>query len=158
PIHVNVVGERITLEDLSLSTHGGELHARGTMDGRKLNASVKGHLDLELAQPFVRAFAEKLTGDLEVAVEAAGTLDKPDVRGRLDNPVVTAWLGLGAVTFRLRDTGTLVEVQSGVVEVTNSGALLRDVRVVIDEQGRLVIGAAGVRPGQLEIKRLVPFQ
>jgi TamB, inner membrane protein subunit of TAM complex len=81
---------------------------------------------------------------------------KAEVKGRLDNPALTAWLGLGTITFRLRDSGTLVEVQSGVVEVTNSGALLRDVRVLIDDQGKLVIGAAGVRPGQLEIRSLMP--
>ncbi|MBC8133737.1 MAG: translocation/assembly module TamB domain-containing protein [Deltaproteobacteria bacterium] len=258
PIHVNVVGDRITLHDLSLATQGGDLHAKGVLDGQKVAATVKGRVALELVQPFTRGMVDKLTGDLDVALEAGGTIDKPvlrgsltvhdpihvrpkdfdtdivvasgavslepsgaavqkltivvdgastqidgrvtlgpgfrpetadariageisarllgflagdtvaeakgrarikaDVKGRLDNPIVSAWLGLGTITFRLRDTGTLVEVQSGIVEVSNSGALLRDVRVVIDEQGKLVIGAAGVRPGQLEIRRLVPFE
>jgi hypothetical protein len=30
--------------------------------------------------------------------------------------------------------------------------------VVLDDQGKLIIGAAGVRPGQVEFKRLVPFE
>ncbi|MEO7668579.1 MAG: translocation/assembly module TamB domain-containing protein [Polyangia bacterium] len=258
PVHVTLAGDRVTLDELSLATQGGDLHAHGVLDGRKVQAAVKGHLDLELLQPFVGAFAQKISGDLDVALDAGGTIDKPDLRGsltiqdpihlrplgfdmdivvasgavaldsgaaevrklkisvdgattevdgrvtlgagfrpqaadahvageisarllgslagetvaeahgrarvkadikgRLDNPEVNAWLALDTVSFRLRDTGTLVEVQSGVVELTNSGALLRDVRVLIDEQGKLVIGAAGVRPGQLEIKRLVPLE
>ena len=83
---------------------------------------------------------------------------KADIKGPLDNPTLTAWLGLGTITFRLRDMGTQIEVQSGVVELSNSGALLRNVRVLVDDQGKLTIGAAGVRPGQIEIKHLVPFE
>ena len=95
----------------------------------------------------------------EAIVEAQGRARiKADVRGKLSDPTVTAWLGLRTITFRLRDSGTQVEVQSGVVEVSNAGALLRDVRVLLDDQGKLIIGAAGVRPGQLEFKRLVPFE
>ena len=51
-----------------------------------------------------------------------------------------------------------MEVKSGVVELTNAGAQLRNVRVLLDDQGTLVIGAAGVRPGRLELKKLVPLQ
>jgi autotransporter translocation and assembly factor TamB len=83
---------------------------------------------------------------------------KADVKGPLGDPTLTAWLGLGSITFRLRDTGNEIEVKSGVVEVSNSGALLRDVRVVIDDQGKLSIGSAGVRPGQVEFLSLVPLK
>ena len=258
PIHVVVFGDRVTLDQVDLATTGGDLHAHGTLDGNRVAGAVDGHLDLELLQPFVTASIDKLAGALDVGLTAAGTLDKPDlrgkvvvqqpvrvrpkgfdadvvvtggtatldpagaalsnlavtvdgattrldgrvtlgpsfrpesvdahlageisarflasqagdaisdaqgrarikadVRGKLDNPVLTAWLGLGTITFRLRDSGTEVEVKSGVVELTNSGAQLRNVRVIIDDQGTLVIGAEGVRPGRLAIKKLVPFE
>lgn len=258
PVHVVMFGDSITLDPVDLATTGGELHARGTLDGRKLTGAIDGHLDLELLQPFVVGSLDRLSGALEVGLTARGTLDAPDlrgrlavqqpvharpksfdadvivtagtatldpggaalsdlavtidgatthldgrvtlgpdfrpqtidarlvgeisarflasqagdavsdaqgrarikaeIRGRLDNPVLTAWLGIGTITFRLRDTGTEVEVKSGVVELTNAGAQLRNVRVILDDQGTLVIGAAGVRPGRLEIKKLVPLQ
>ena len=258
PVHVSVSGEHIVLDQLDLATTGGELHARGALDGKKLNGNVDGHLDLELLQPFLTGSVERLSGAMDVGVAASGTLDEPgltgrlaisqpvrvrlrtfdadvvlgtgiitlepgaadvsnlavtidgattkldgratlgkdfrpqsvdaklageisarflgslagdavsdaqgrarikaEVRGPLAAPTLTAWLGLGTITFRLRDPGTEVEVKSGVVEVTNSGVQLRNVRVVLDDQGTLVIGAAGVRPGRVQIKKLVPLQ
>jgi len=258
PIHVTVAGDKIVLDQLDLATTGGELHARGALDGKKVNGNVDGHLDLELLQPFLSGTVDRLTGAMDVSVVASGTLDQPGLRGRLavsqpvrirpktfdadvvlgtgiisldpegaevsklavtidgattqldghvtlgkdfkpqavdaklageisarflgslagdaisdaqgrarikaevrgplGNPTLTAWLGLGTITFRLRDPGTEVEVKSGVVEVTNSGVSLRNVRVVLDDQGTLVIGAAGVRPGRVQIKKLVPLE
>ena len=257
-VHIAVQGDRVALDSLHLTTTGGDLRAQGTLAGTKLDGTVEGHVDLELLQPFVRGFVDRVSGDLDVGLVASGTVDKPilrgtlnvrdpirirpktfesdviipsgeialepglasvrklgitvdgsttqldgrvmlgadftpqsidahlageisarllsylagesiseaqgrarikaDVRGKLTDPTVTAWLGLGTITFRLRDLGTQVEVQSGVVELSNKGALLRDVRVVLDDQGKLIIGAAGVRPGQMEIRRLVPFE
>ena len=40
----------------------------------------------------------------------------------------------------------------------NDGAILHNVRVVLDDQGVLVIGASGVRAGRVEFTSLVPFQ
>ena len=78
-----------------------------------------------------------------------GTLKKPEIRGRLD---------LGAIDFRLRDMGTEVQVQSGIVEISNDGVILHNVRVVLDDQGVLVIGASGVRAGRVEFTNLMPFK
>jgi autotransporter translocation and assembly factor TamB len=258
PIHVTVAGSEVVVDDIRLATTGGALHAKGRLDGRTLAGTVDGHLDLELLQPFARGRVEHLAGDLDLSVTAAGTLDLPqlggrlnvrapihfrpvgfdtdvivtsgtitlsperaelshlrvsvdgpvmevdgqvqlgagfrpervdahvageisarlladfaggavsdakgrariraDVKGPLAAPVVSAWLGLGSITFRLRDTGNDIEVQSGVIELDNSGALLRDVRVVIDGQGKLVIGAGGVRPGRVELLSVVPLR
>jgi hypothetical protein len=258
PIHVSIRGSEVVVDDVRLATTGGALHARGKLDGRTgtLDATVDGHLDLELLQPFARGRADHLSGDLDLSVVAAGTLDDPqlrgalnvrapihfrpagfdtdvivlggtislsperarlsrlrvavdgpvmeldgqvqlgagfrpesvdahvggevsarllgdfaggavsdakgrariqaDVKGPLTSPVVSARLGLGSITFRLRDTGNDIEVQSGIVELDNHGASLRDVRVVIDGQGKLVIGAGGVRPGRVEFRSVVP--
>ena len=258
PIHVSIRGSEVVVDDVRLATTGGALHARGKLDGRTgtLEATVDGHLDLELLQPFARGRVDHLSGDLDLGVAAAGTLEAPqlrgalnvrapvhfrpagfdtdvivlggtislsperarlsrlrvavdgpvmeldgqvqlgagfrpesvdahvggevsarllgdfaggavsdakgrariqaDVKGPLASPVVSARLGLGSITFRLRDTGNDIEVQSGIVELDNHGASLRDVRVVIDGQGKLVIGAGGVRPGRVEFRSVVP--
>jgi hypothetical protein len=78
-----------------------------------------------------------------------GTLLKPEIRGRLD---------LGAIDFRLRDVGTEVQVQSGIVEISNEGVVLHNVRVVLDDQGILVIGQSGVRAGRVQFTNLIPFK
>ena len=49
-------------------------------------------------------------------------------------------------------------MQSGIVEISNEGVILHNVRVVLDDQGVLVIGASGVRAGRVEFKSLVPFK
>jgi hypothetical protein len=84
-----------------------------------------------------------------VRARLRGTLQKPEVRGRLD---------LGAIDFRLRDMGTEVQVQSGIVEISNDGVVLHNVRVLLDDQGILVIGASGVRAGRVEFTNLIPFK
>ncbi|HEX2658687.1 MAG TPA: translocation/assembly module TamB domain-containing protein, partial [Polyangia bacterium] len=257
PIHVAVNGDHVTLDPLDLATTGGDLHARGALDGDKIAGEIDGHLDLELLQPFLIGRVERLTGAMDVNLRAAGSLKRPDlggrlvisqpvrvrptgfdtdlvigggvitldpagaavsdlavtidgsttkldgrvtlgagftpetvdaklagdisarflgslaggavsdaqgrarikaaVKGRLDSPTVNAWLGLGTITFRVRSSGTEVEVKSGVVEINNTGAELRNVRVVLDDQGTLIIGAAGVRPGRVSFKKLVPL-
>ena len=42
-------------------------------------------------------------------------------------------------------------MQSGIVEISNEGVVLHNVRVVLDDQGMLVIGASGVRAGRVAV-------
>ena len=44
-------------------------------------------------------------------------------------PQVRARLDLGAIDFRLRDVGTQVQIKSGLVEVSNAGVVLHNVKV-----------------------------
>ena len=62
------------------------------------------------------------------------------MRGRID---------LKTIDFRVRDLGTEVQVQSGLVEISNGGVMLHNVRVRLDDGGTLVIGASGVRAGRV---------
>ena len=258
PLHVSVSGDHVALDKITFATDGGALAAEGGLDGDAIRGSMSGHLDLELLQPFLRGSLQSLSGDLNIAVTAAGTRAKPDLRGRItivnaikvhpkdfpsdvtigsgvfsldtgrvsaDNVAVTvegatlhlsggASLGpgfapenlnadvegdvsakllayvapdavsdaqgaatihgqlrgtlrdpqiqgrldLGAIDFRLRDLGTEVQVISGIVELSNGGVVLHDVKVVLDELGSLVIGASGVRAGRVRFTSLVPFK
>lgn len=100
--------------------------------------------------PYVAADAiSDASGRARLRATLRGTLKDPKLNGRLD---------LGTITFRMRDLGTVVEVQSGIIEVDNSGLVLRDVRVRLDDHGLLVIGASGVRAGQVAFNRLFPFE
>jgi TamB, inner membrane protein subunit of TAM complex len=257
PVHVAVSGDHVVFDKAHFATHGGDLTAEGRLDGKAIRGEMSGHLDLELLLPFLRGNVQNLTGDLKVEVKAAGTLDKPDLRGQiaivnaikvrpkdfpsdvtvgsgvfsldaggvsvknlavtvegatlhlsggaslgpgfvpedlqadlsgdvsakllafvapdaisdaegsaairgqlrgtLKAPEIHGRLDLGAIKFRLRDLGTEVQVKSGLVELSNSGLVLHNVKVVLDEQGTLVIGASGVRAGRVQFTSLVPF-
>ncbi|HXU64709.1 MAG TPA: translocation/assembly module TamB domain-containing protein, partial [Polyangia bacterium] len=65
---------------------------------------------------------------------------------------------LEAIDFRLRDLGTEVQVESGIVEINNEGVILHNVKVLFDDQGTLVIGASGVRAGRVQFTNLFPFK
>jgi hypothetical protein len=79
-----------------------------------------------------------------------------DVKGKLDNPNIAARIDLGEIQMRLRGVSRQVAVQSGILELSSHEILLKDVRVVLDEEGELLIGAGGVRPGRIHIKSLRP--
>ena len=128
------------------------------LDGRvTLGAGfVPETVDARIAGDISARFLGSLAGGAVSDAQGRARI-RAEVKGRVDNPTVNAWLGLGTITFRVRSSGTEVEVKSGVVEVTNTGAQLKNVRVVLDDQGTLTIGAAGVRPGRVSFKKLVPL-
>ena len=76
--------------------------------------------------------------------------------GKLDDPVVAARINLGEIEMRLRGTSRQVAIKSGTLDLTSHELLLRDVKVRLDDQGELLIGAGGVRPGRVHIKSLRP--
>ena len=259
PIHVTVKGQEVVLDEVLLATDGGELRARGRLDGQtgQMDGQMSGHLDLDLLQPFVGAQVDRLAGRLKVEVGVGGTIGKPIlhgaidvinavtvrphglasdltigsgsfkldndgvqverltltaegstmnlsghaglgpgfqpedirvdmdgdisarllayvapdavsdtqgtariralVRGTLAKPEVRGRIDLGTIDFRVRDLGTEVQVQSGLVEISNGGVVLHNVRVRMDDGGVLVIGASGVRAGEIQFTSLVPF-
>ena len=114
-----------------------------------IQADVDGDVSARLLAFVAPEAVTDVSGKAHVRARLRGTLQKPEVRGRLD---------LGAIEFRLRDMGKEVQVQSGIVELCNEGAILHNVRVVLDDQGVLVIGASGVRAGRVEFTSLVPFK
>ena len=76
--------------------------------------------------------------------------------GQLDDPVVAARINLGEIEMRLRGISRQVAIQSGTLDLTSHELLLRDVKVRLDDEGELLIGAGGVRPGRVHIRSLRP--
>ena len=114
-----------------------------------LQADVDGDVSARLLAFVAPDAVSDAQGKAHVRAHLRGTLLKPEIRGRLD---------LDTIDFRLRDLGTEVQVQSGIVEISNDGVVLHNVRVLLDDQGMLVIGASGVRAGPRPVHEPRPLQ
>jgi len=145
----------VGVQDLAVTVDGATMKLAGHATlgpgfaPENIQADVDGDVSARLLAFVAPEAVTDVSGKAHVRARLRGTLQKPEVRGRLD---------LGAIDFRLRDMGKEVQVQSGIVELSNDGAILHNVRVVLDDQGVLVIGASGVRAGRVEFTNLVPFQ
>jgi hypothetical protein len=145
----------VGVQDLMVTVDGASMKLAGHATlgpgfaPENIQADVDGDVSARLLAFVAPEAVTDVSGKAHVRARLRGTLQKPEVRGRLD---------LGAIDFRLRDMGKEVQVQSGIVELSNDGAILHNVRVVLDDQGVLVIGASGVRAGRVEFTNLVPFQ
>ncbi len=145
----------VAVQDLAVTVDGSTMKLAGRASlgpgfaPENIEADVDGDVSARLLAFVAPDAISDAQGRAHVRARLRGTLQKPEVRGRLD---------LGAIDFRLRDMGTEVQVQSGIVEISNDGVILHNVRVVLDDQGVLVIGASGVRAGRVEFTSLVPFK
>lgn len=145
---VSVENVAVTVEGSTLRFSGGASLGAG-FQPEDLSADLSGDVSAKLLAYVAPDAITDAQGTARIKAHLGGTLAKPEVRGRLD---------LGAIDFRLRDLGTEVQVKSGIVELSNDGVVLHNVKVILDEQGSLVIGASGVRAGRVQFKSLVPFQ
>ena len=145
----------VAVQDLAITIDGStmRLGGRATLGPgfvpENIQADVDGDVSARLLAFVAPDAVTDAQGKAHVRARVRGTLQKPEMRGRLD---------LGAIDFRLRDMGTAGAVQSGIVEISNDGVILHNVRVVLDDQGVLVIGASGVRAGRVEFTNLIPFK
>ncbi|HVT10319.1 MAG TPA: translocation/assembly module TamB domain-containing protein [Polyangia bacterium] len=148
-------GGHVGLENLAVTVDGATMqlsgHARlgAGFIPENLQADVMGDVSARLLAQAVPDAISDAQGKAHVRAQLRGTLLHPDVRGRLD---------LEAIDFRLRDLGTEVQVESGIVEISNEGVILHNVKVLFDDQGTLVIGASGVRAGRVQFTNLFPFK
>ncbi|MDB4983702.1 MAG: hypothetical protein JWM82_4454, partial [Myxococcales bacterium] len=145
---VSVKDLAVTVEGSTLRLSGGATLGPGFAP-ENLNANLSGEVAAKLLAFVAPNVVTDAHGTASIRGTLAGTLAKPQITGRLD---------LGAIGFRMRDLGTDVQIKSGLVELSNSGAILHDVKVIIDEQGTLIIGASGVRAGRIQFTSLVPFE
>jgi autotransporter translocation and assembly factor TamB len=150
---VRLTGQAVELADLALRMNGATLNLRGQarFDDRFAPTSFQldalGEVDATLMEALAAGAITDASGRAQIKAHLGGTPAAPEVSARID---------LGQIELRLRDLGRELAVESGTIELTNKELLLRNVRTRIDDQGHLLIGVAGVKPGRVEIKRLVP--
>jgi hypothetical protein len=152
---IGLDGGKATIDDLTVIVDGAAMRLSGQAElgpgflPTDIQADVDGDVSARLLAFVAPDAVSDARGRAHVRARLRGTLTKPEVKGRLD---------LGTIDFRMRDLGTEVQVQSGIVELSNDGVILHNVRVLVDGQGVLVIGASGVRAGRVQFTSLVPFK
>jgi len=148
-------GGGVSIENLAITVDGSTMKLSGHATlgpgfvPENLQADVDGDVSARLLAYAAPDAVSDAQGKAHVRAHLRGTLLHPDVRGRLD---------LDNIAFRLRDLGSEVQVESGIVEISNEGIILHNVKVLFDDQGMLVIGASGVRAGRVQFTNLFPFQ
>ena len=148
-------GGGVSIENLAITVDGAtmKLGGRATLGPgfvpENLQADVDGDVSARLLAYAAPDAVSDAQGKAHIRAHLRGTLLNPDIRGRLD---------LDTIDFRLRDLGSEVQVQSGIVEISNDGVILHNVKVLYDDQGLLVIGASGVRAGRVQFTNLFPFK
>jgi hypothetical protein len=143
------------IRDLAVTVDGATMRFSGRAGlgpgfvPENIEADVDGDVSARLLAFAAPDAVTDAQGRAHVRARLRGTLTKPEVRGRLD---------LSAIDFRLRDLGTEVQVASGIVEISNDGLILHNVKVQIGDQGALTIGASGIRAGRVQFSSLIPFK
>jgi autotransporter translocation and assembly factor TamB len=147
--------DRVSVEDLAVTVEGSTMRLAGSAGlgpgfaPEDVEADLDGDINAKLLAYVAPDTVSDAHGTARIRARLTGTVAKPEVRGRLD---------LGTINFRMRDLGTEVQVQSGIVEISSGGLILHNVKVLLDEQGLLVIGASGVRAGRVQFTSLMPFK
>jgi autotransporter translocation and assembly factor TamB len=152
---VSLMGQSIKLADLAVTVDQATLTLRGEarydehLKPTSFEVDASGDVSARLLETLASSAVSDATGVAHVNARLSGTPAAPAVNARID---------LREIGMRLRSVGRLINLESGTVELSSKELVLRDVKTRIDDQGRLLVGAAGVRPGRIAIKRLYPLE
>jgi hypothetical protein len=150
---VHLRSDAVDLKDLTVSLAGATLRLSGRASlganfvPRSLALQANGEVSASLLESLVPDAVSDVSGSARIDAKVSGTLDQPNVSARID---------LGEIQMRLRGISGRVAVESGTIELSSHELLLREVKIRINDDGRLLIGAAGVRPGRMHIVSLRP--
>lgn len=133
-IHATLLGERIHLDPATLASDGGELQVSGDLAGDAVTADARGHLDLELLQPFLASTLSRISGDLTLGVHVDGTRQRPLLRGEIS---VTA-----PVHLRAHALDQDITIPSGVIRLDGQSVALSRVVIAMDESRLNIDGSA----------------
>jgi hypothetical protein len=143
----------VALEDLAVSIGDATLRVGGKVKlgpgftPESLALTADGDVNANLLETVAPDAVSDVSGRAAISASVSGTLD---------NPQISAHINLGEIDMRLRGVSRRVSVKSGAVDLSTHELLLHDVRVVLDDEGELLIGKKGVRPGRVKIRQLRP--
>jgi autotransporter translocation and assembly factor TamB len=143
----------VALENLAVSIGdatmrlGGRVNLGPGFTPGTLAVTADGDVNANLLETIAPDAVSDVSGRASIAAKVSGTLDDPQI---------AAHINLGEIDMRLRGVSRRVSVKSGALDLSTHEVLLRDVRVLLDDEGELLIGKKGVRPGRVRIRKLRP--
>jgi len=114
---------------------------------KSLAVTAEGEVNANLLETIAPDAVSDVSGGASISAK---------VSGKLTDPQVAAHIALGEINMRLRGVSRQISVKSGTLDLSTHELLLHNVRVVVDEEGELLIGKEGVRPGRIKIRKLRP--
>jgi autotransporter translocation and assembly factor TamB len=149
---VRLRSDAAELRDLAVLVGGATLRLKGRVGlganfmPSSLAVQANGEVSASLLESLVPDAVSDVSGRARIDAQVSGTLSRPNLSARI---------GLGEIQMRLRGISGKVEVESGTIELSSQELLLREVKLRINDDGRLLIGA-GANPGRLRIISLRP--
>jgi hypothetical protein len=150
---VLLTSSSVELSDLAVVVGNAALRLSGKVGlgpgfaPRTVALDVGGEISASVLETLAPDAVSDVSGKAAISAKVKGSLDKPEVQARLE---------LGEIQMRLRGVSRQVTLKSGSLDVTTHEILLRNVRVLLDDEGELLIGAGGARPGRIHIRSLQP--
>ena len=126
---------------------GGKVNLGPGFTPESFAVSADGEVSASLLETLVPKAVSDVSGKASIAAKISGTPNEPKI---------AAHINLGEIQMRLRGISSHIAVQSGSVDLSSHEFLLHNVRVRLDDEGELLIGAEGVRPGRVHFKSLRP--
>lgn len=151
---VLLASDSVQLQDLALTVDGSTLRLGGKVGlspdfaPTTLNLQADGEVSAALLSQVANDSVSDVSGKARIKARVGGTLAKPDLSARID---------LGEIQMRVRGFNGRVEVESGIVELTTQELLLTNIKLRVNEDGRVRLGADG-ESGRVRIVSLNPFQ
>jgi hypothetical protein len=150
--NVRLTSSAVELSDLAVTIGDATMKVAGKVNlgpafaPESVALSAQGEVSASLLESIAPSAVSDVSGKASISAK---------VSGKLDDPQIAARISLGEIQMRLRGISRQVEVQSGIVEISSHELLLTDVKVRLDD-GELLIGAKGVRPGRVHFRSLRP--
>ncbi len=163
---INWDGTRAVLAHPALfAGPAGDIEITGSGSEKALAMHVKGDMAVKLIAPYMREYFDSMSGNLAMAVDVTGSMDKPIIQGTVE---------FDKVAVRPTGQDATVSISTGRVTITNNQVAITDLTVLMvdqysDERAELKvrggIGMQNFRPtmwaleleGQLGGKMLLAF-
>jgi autotransporter translocation and assembly factor TamB len=129
--------EALTLANLAIEAEGAQLRLAGKaqlgprQDLRGLDFTATGDLSGALLEALARGALADAAGKARVDARIQGTGAAPKIGARID---------LTGLSFRLRDLGRDIAMESGVIELAGMDVSISNLRARVDGQGEFVVG------------------
>jgi hypothetical protein len=136
----------VTISDATMKL-GGKVNLGPGFTPESFAVSADGEVSAKLLETLVPSAFSDVSGKASIAASISGTPN---------DPKISAHINLGEIQMRMRGISSHIAVQSGSVDLSSHEFLLHNVRVRLDDEGELLIGAEGVRPGRVHFKSLRP--